>query len=530
MSTPGTGHPYEDPPPPSTLNAYRSNRFPGNERKIPRKKPPRASPPVSKLVHQSPEPVKPKANPPTRLGRSDSLLDRVFTCLDGDVHVSNTDLGHGTESQPSRPTSLWRAGSASVVPKHVSELSSVTQANVPDVGLQLVAPVRGNVVGADGTPSQDKDSSIPPPQQLHIRNMAEHFVTPSHSPSLQQSPPVVDHPSIRHDLPANPLSRSHPPAIPESSAGHNIPFPIPPLRTEFGPQRHIPDQGGHADPRTVYPFPVTHPQLRPPLQQCTVAGPGSPSNLARPRRASRNEALLRPFPEPVHHPLPNMGPTKLTPPRSKLTIPAPLAQPLPRGSGSLKRNRTNTIPVPKQHTLSNEEPHRESRSRRRSQPIPVPCYTTGPNSMSHPPNSPSRNPHRRTSQPLPVLRETSHPYAGPPSSPSQRSSRRLSSPPLSALPPSRPIRSNAIHRKSPDSRSPTRATNPHMSLLAELKSAAPMDSDNLSRYPISGPGSGIGSPPRMSRKRPPPSPRTPPFVNTHMLPSPTSSPRSDAEE
>jgi len=493
MLTPGTGYPYEDPPPPSTLNAYRSSRSVDNEHKIPRKAPPCASPPVSNLVYQS-QIAKPKANPPVQLGRSDSLLDRVFTYLGNDAHASNTDLDHGTESQPSRPTSLWRAGSANVVPRHVPELSSVTQANVPDdVDPRSITPVRGNVVGTGGIPSQDEETPIPPHKESHTRDMVERLVTP------------------------------------RSGVGQDHPFPLPPLRAEFEPRRNIPDKG-HVDPRAIYPFPIPDSQIPPPPQQYAAAGPSSPSDLERPRRASRNEALLRPFPEPAHHPLPNMGPTRFTAPRSKLKMPAPLAQPLPRGSGSLKRNRTNTLPVPEQYVLPSEEQYWESRSRRHSQPIPTPRHTTGPNSVPHPPNSPSRNPHRRISQQLPVLREASHPYVNPPSSPPQRSSRRLSSPPMSALSPRRPTRSNAIHRKSPDSHSPTQATSPRMSLLAELRSAPPTDSDNFSRYPIPGPGSGTGLPLRVSRTRSPPSPRTPPFVNTHMLPLLTSSPRSDVEE
>ena len=528
MPTPVTSYAYEDPPPPSTLNAYRSSRFADNERKIPRKAPPRVSPLASNFAHQRPDSAEPKANPPAQLRRSDSLLGRVFAYLGSDAHATNTDLNHGTESQPSRPTSLWRVGSANVVPKHVPELSSVTRANVSDgVGPQPVTLIRGDVVGTSGIPNQGEETPVPPPRRSHIRDMAGHYVSPPHSPSSQQSPPAIN---PRHDPPVNSPPLPQPPGVPESSTGYGFSFPLPPLRAEPELQRHIPDQGGHVDPRTVYPFPMPDPRSRFPLQKHPVAGPSSPPDLERPRRASRNEALLRPFPEPVHHPPPNVGLTRFTPPRSKLTMPVPLAQPLPRGSGSLKRNRTNTLPAPEQYAPPNEEPHRESRSRRHSQPVPVPRHTTDPRFVPHLPTPPSVNPHRTISQPLPVLQETSHLHTSPPSSPPHRSSRRLSSPLMSALPPNRPIRSNALHRKSPGPRSPTRATSPRASLLAELRGAPQMDSDNFSRYPIPGPGSGTGSPPRISRIRSPPSPRTPPFVNAHMLPSPTNSPRSDAEE
>lgn len=281
------------------------------------------------------------------------------------------------------------------------------------------------------------------------------------------------------------------------------------------------------DSRPVYPFPMPGPQSRPLLQQGIVSGPSSPPNPVRPRRASRNEALLRPFPEPVHHPPPNTAPTKFTPPRSKLTIPAPLAQPLPRGSGSLKRNRTNTMPVP-EHVSVGGGPYQESRSRRNSQPISVPRLTADPYYVPYPVDSASRNSHRRTSQPLPALQEPNRRYASPPSNPPQRSSRRSSAPPMSALPPNRPNRSNAVLRKSPGS--PTQPTSSRMSLLAELRSTPAMGSSDFSRYPTPGPSPGTGSPPRNSRTRSPPSARTPPFVNTHMLPSPTTSPGSDVEE
>ena len=518
---PSAGYAYEDPPPPSTLKAYRSGRFVVNERKIPRKAPPRASPPTSNLAHQSPDSAKSKANPPAQLCRSDSLLGRVFAYLGSDAYLTNTDLDHYTESQPSRPTSLWRAGSVSVVPKHVPELSSVTHANVSDgVDPKPVTPVRGDVVGTCDIPIQGEETPVPPPRRSHIRDMAEHFVTPLHPPPPQQWPPVIDHSSVQHNPPVNPSPLPHPPGISESSSGHDFSFPLPPLHAG---QRHIPDQGGHVGPRTVYPFPMPDPRSRSPPQKYPVAGPSSPPNLERPRRASRNEALLRPFPEPVYHPPPDTGLTRFTPPRSKLTMPAPLAQPLPRGSGSLKRNRTNTLPPPKQYAPPDEEPRRESRSRRHSQPVPLPGHIADPHFVPHPPNPPSRNTHRIASQPLPVLQETSHLHMSPPSSPPQRSSRRLSSPLMSALPPTRPTRSNAVHRKSPGSRSPARATGPRASLLAELRGAPQMD---FSRYPIPGPGSTS----RISSTRSPPSPMTPPFVNTHMLPSPAGSSRSDMEE
>lgn len=507
--TGGTGYAYEDPPPPSTLGAYRSSRFANNERKIPRKAPPRVSPPTSDFAHQSTEPAKPKANPPAQLGRSDSLLGRVFAYLGSDAHATNTDLDHGTESQPSRPTSLWKAGSVTVVPTHVRERSTVNQVNVSyGIDPRPVAPARGDVAGTGGIPGQGEET--PAPQRSHIRDGADHFVTPP------QPFPVVDHPPVRHDSPANPVPPPQPPGIPEPSAGYDLSFPL------------LSPRAGHVDPRTTHPFQMPDPRSRSPPQQYPLAGPSPPSNLARPRRISRNETLLRPFPEPVHRP-PNVGPTKFTPSRSELEMPVPLVQPLPRGSGSLKRNRMNTLPHLEQHVPPNDETYRESRSRRHSQPIPVPRQMTNPNYVSHPPNSSSGNPHRRTSQPLPVLQETTHVYTSPPSSPPQRSSRRLSSPLMSATP-HRPARSNAVHRKSPGSRSPARATSPRMNLLAELRGAPPMDSVNFSRYPLPGPGSGASSPPIIDRTRSSPTPRTPPFVNTHMLPSPTNSSPSDTDE
>jgi len=532
MPTGGTSYAYEDPPPPSTLGAYRSSRPTNNERKIPRKAPPRVSPPVSNFAHQPPEPAKPKTNPP-QLGRSDSLLGRVFAYLGSDAHATNTDLDHGTESQPSRPTSLWRAGTVDVVPKHVPERSNVTQANVSDsIDPQLVNPIRGDVVGVGGVPSQDEEPPTPPPKRSHFRDTADHHISPPRSPPAQQPHPVVDHRPAhgRSDPPLTSLLPPQSPGIPELSTGYDLVFPLPPLRAEFEPQRQTLGREGHVDPRTVYPFPMSEPCSRSPPQQDHIAGPSSPLNLTRPGRASRNEALLRPFPEPVHHPPTNMGPTRFAPSRSKLTIPAPLAQPLPRGSGSLKRNRTNTMPNPQKHVSPGEGPYLESRSWKNSQPIPAPHRTTDPNYVPRPLNPPSMNPRHRTSQPLPVLQETNDLYMSPPSSPPQRSSRRSSAPPMSALPPNRPGRSNAINRKSPGSRSPTRATSPRMNLLAELRGSPPVDSGGFSRYPVPGPGSGIGSPPRNTRTRLPPSPKGPPFVNTHMLPSPTNSPRSDVEE
>ena len=525
MSIPSTGYAYEDPPPPSTLNAYRSSRFADNEHEIPRKSLPRASPPASNFARQSPDSAKPKANPPVQLGRSDSLLGRIFAYLGSDAHATNTDLGHGTESQPSRPSSLWRAGGAKVVPKHVPKLSSVAQANISNgVDTQPVTPVRGNIIGTSGNLSQGEETPIPPLRRSRTRDMAERSVTTS-----QQSPPVIDHSPSRYDPPVNSPSLPHPPGIPESNTGHDFSSPLPPLHAELELEKHIPDQGGHIDPRIVYPIPIPDPRLCSPPQKFPFADPSSPPNLERPRRASRNEALLRPFPEPVYHPPPNTGLIRFTPPRSKLTVPVPLAKPLPRGSGNLKRNRTNTLPNSEQCAPPNGEPYWESRSRRHSQPVPVPRRTTDPRFVSHHPTSPSRNPHPTISQSLPLLQETSQLYMSPPSSPPQRSSRRLSSPLMSVLP-NRPTRSNAVHRKSPGPHSPTRATSPRTSLLAELRGAPEVDSDNLSRYPMPGPGPGTGSPPRISLIRPPPSPRTPPFVNTHMLPSPTNSPRNDAEE
>ena len=521
MPMPGTDYAYEDPPPPSTLNAYRSSRLADNGRRIPCEASPRASPPIPIFSRRSPEPARLMLNPPAQLNRSDSLLNRVFAYLGSDAHTTNTELDHGTESQPSRSTSLWRAGSANVVPKHVPESPSVMQANVSyGADPQPVTPVRGDFSGA----SQDEEPPTLPPKRSHIRDMADHFATPSSSPLPQQSPPGIDRIPVRCGSQVDPPLLPRPPRIPGSGTGHDLPSPLPPLLADLESRRQIPDQGGYVDPGTIYQPPTPDPRLRPPSQESLVVGPSSPSILERPRRASRNESLLRPFPEPVHHSLPNMGPTRFTPPRSKLTIPAPLAQPLPRGSGSLKRNRTNTLPAPEQPAPPNEEPYREPHLRRHSQPVPVSRHTTDHNSVPYLPNSPSRNPHRRTSQPLPVLQEASYPHMSRPTSPPQRSSRRMSSPPMSTLPlNNRPTRSNAVHRKSPGS--PTRATSPHKSLLTELRSVPPIDSNNFSRYPVPGPGQETGSPSRVNRI----GPLSSPFVNIHMLPSPTSSPRSDVE-
>jgi len=188
------------------------------------------------------------------------------------------------------------------------------------------------------------------------------------------------------------------------------------------------------------------------------------------------------------------------------------------------------MPTPQQCVLPGEGPYLESRSRRNSQPVPVPRHRVDSNYVPGPLNLPSRNPHRRISQPLPVLQETNRLHTNHPSSPPQRSSRRSSAPPMSALPPSRPGRSNAVRRKSPGSRSPIRTTSPRTNLLAEMRSAPPIDNDNYSRYPVPGPGSGIISPPRNNHTRSLPSPKDLPFVNTHMFPSPKNSPRSDVEE
>lgn len=195
----------------------------------------------------------------------------------------------------------------------------------------------------------------------------------------------------------------------------------------------------------------------------------------------------------------------------------------------MKRNKAKTLPPPEQRTLPGERQHQvpARSSRRHSQPTPAPRHPTDPKFRPHS-NPPPRNSHRRTSQPLPILQETSHPNMTPPPSPPQRP-RRVSSPPMSTLPSDKPRRSNAIRRES-QSHSPTQATSTRVSLLAQLRNAQPLDSTNFTRYPASRPGSGIGSPPRNSQIRPPPSPRTPTFVNTHMLPPPTDSPRSDVEE
>lgn len=513
---------YEDPPPPSTLSAYRSSGFANNERKVLRKVPPRTSQPIPDPVHRYPELTTPTANPPPQLGRSDSLFARVFTYLGSEVHATNTELDHGTESQSSR-SSLWRAGSANVVSKHVTQRSSVREANVTDGNdPQPVSPAMGSVVGVDSPSGQDEELSTPPPSRSRLRDTADHFV-----PTPQETPPQQLPPVVWHDPPVHSPLPPHPPGIPEQNVGRDLSFPLPPPRTEFEAQIHVPGQGGRLDPRTVHPLPMPVPLSCLPPQLDSAAGPISPPNLTRPRRASRHEALLRPFPEPVHHPPSDMGPMRFTPPRGKLTIPTPLAQPLSRGTGSLKRNRTSAMPAPELQVPASE-PYRESRSRKSSQPIPTLRHTADASYMPYPTTSPSRNPHRRTSRPLPTLQETVRLHASPPSSPPQQSLRRLPSPPMSALPPSRPTRSNAVHRKSLGS--PTRVTSPRMSLLADLRSAQPMDGSDFSRYPVPGPGSGLGSPPRDSRTESPRSPRTPPFVNTHMLSSPPSSPRRGVEE
>ncbi|KAF9783760.1 organic solute transporter Ostalpha-domain-containing protein [Thelephora terrestris] len=506
---------YEDPPPPSALGAYRLSRS-NSGQEIPCEGPPRTTLPTPNIVIQSPEPVRPSSNLPVPLGRSDSLLERVFTYLGSDAHATNTDLDHGTESQPSRPTSLWRAGSADVIPKHVEERSSVTQANVCDgVYPRPVTPVRGDV-RPDCVPGQDEEPPTPPPRRSHIRERANHSMTPPHSPSPQRLTPVVNDSPVRNHPPAPPVLPLQPPGVPGPSAAYDLSFPLPPLH-----------------PRIFCPFPTLDPRSCPPPQQRhPVASRSSPPEFPRRPPAIRNETLIRPFPDPAQHLPPSVGPASIAPPRSKWTIPAPLAQPLPRGSGSLKRNKTDALPPPKQRVLPSGRQHRgpPSSSRRHSQPIPAPRHTTDPNRVPRPPHPSSRT--RRASQPLAVLQEASHPNVSPPPSPPQRPPRRLSSPPLSTLPPDKPRRSNAIRRESqsPGTHSPARAMSSRVSLLSELRTAPPLDSADLTRYPSSRLGSGISSPPRRSRTKSPPSPRTPTFVNTHMLPPQTNSPRSDAEE
>ena len=367
---------------------------------------------------------------------------------------------------------------------------------------------------------------MPPPRRSHFRETADHSMSPPPSPLPLQSSPAVGDVPVRNDPHVNPLLPLQPPGIPEPRARHELSFPLPPLHTDSNPRRHTPKQIGLVDLKTVHQFPT--PEPRPRLQHPAV-GPGSPPYMERRRPVTCNEALLRPFPEPVHLPPPNVGPTRFTPPRNKLTIPNPLAQSPPRGSGSAKKSRTSTIPPPDQRVLPNQERNQEPRLRRHSQPIPVSHRATNPNSVPRPSGPSSRNAHRRPSQLLPVLQEVSHPNVSPPSSP-QLQPRRVSSPPLSALPQSRPNRSNAIHRKPPGPSSLTRTVNHRTSLLAELRNAPPVDDTTSLRYPVLRPGSGFGSPPRNDRTRPPPSPRTPTFVNTHMLPPPTNSPRSDSEE
>lgn len=519
------GYTYEDPPPLSMLDAYHSSWPTDDERKIPRDAAFRPSPPTSNVGHRFPEPMGPNVNPHIQLGRSDSLLDRVFAFFENDVQAVNTELDHGMESQPSRPTSLWRVGSANVVPRHNEERSSLTQANISDgVYPQLVTPVRGDVFGVDTDQSQDEKLPTPPPRRSHIRETAGYSMSSPCSPPLQLSLPAVgDNPL------ANPLPPLQPPGIPDPSAEYDRSFPLPSFRMGLDSRSHVPEQAQPAYVRVVRPLQIPDPQSRL-SQQHPTPGPSSPPDPARRHPATRDEALLRPFPEPVHHPPPDVGPARFTPPRSKLTIPAPLAQPLPRGSGSMKRNKMNSLPPFEQCDFVCGGPYREppNRSRRHSQPIPTPRHRTDPNHVAHLPNPSPKNPHRRTLQPPSVLQGASHSDMSAP----HRQSRRLSSPPLSALPLGRPSRSNAIYRKpqSPGSRSPVRVTSPRASLLSDLRSAPPMDSTGFTRYPVPRPGSGISSPPRNSRTSVPPSPGTPTFVNTHMLPPLTSSPRSDVEE
>lgn len=518
------GYLYEDPPPLSTLDAFHLSRFADTVREIPRNKPTHTSPPVPNFAYQPPEPMKLNANSRVQLGRSDSLLGRVFTYIESDAHVTNTDLDHGTESQPSRPTSLWRAGSANVIPKHNEERSSVTQVNISDgvyVFPQPVNPVSGDVVGVNGVPSQDVEPPTPPPKRSHIREMAGHSVSPPDSP-IQPSSPVIGDLPVGDDPLTNSLQLHQSPGAPKTSAGYDHSLPLP-----------IPEQVEPVYLRTTYPLPMPDPQSRS-SQQYPIADLSSPPDTARPYPTTRHKVLLRPFPEPVNYPSPNMGPIRFSPPRSTLTPPTPLAQPLPCGNGSLRRNKMNSLPPPEQFNLAGGGAYREppSRPRRHSQPITAPRHTIDPDCMPHPPNPSPRKPHHRTPHPLSTHQEASHSNISPPSGPPHRPTRRLSSPPLSALPPDRPSRSNAIHRKFQplESRSPTRFTSRRASLLAELRSAPPLDCASFTRYHAPGPGSGIGSPPRDSRTRASPSPRTPTFVNTHMLPPSTNSPRSGVEE
>lgn len=530
----GADYPYEDPPPPSTLDAYHSNRPAENERKSPRNAPLRAFPPAQNLPHQSPEPIQPIANPQVQFCRSDSLLDRMFTYLGSDAHATDTDLEHSAESQPSPPTSLWRAGSANVIPKHNKERSNLTPANISDgVYPHPITPVRGDIVGVEGLLIQDEELSAPPPRGSHTREIAGYSLSPSHSPLWQSSSLVTEDFSARSGPPVDPLLSPQPPGIPEPSAYYNQSFPPPSLRMNLASQRHVTEQVEPVSLRTTYPFQISDPRSRL-LQQYPNTVASSPPDATRPCPAVCGGPLLRPLPGPIHYPSPHIGQTGFTPPRGKLAVPTPLAQPLPRGSGSLKKNKTLSLSPIKQHNFTGGGLCREppNRSRRHSQPIPALHYSTDPNYMPHPPNRSSRNPHRRTSQPLHALREASHPNTSPPSSPPHRPSRRLSSPPLSALPLGRPSRSNAIYRKpqSPGSRSLARVTGPRTSLLEELRGVPPLNSTNFTRHPVPGTGSAIGSSPRNSRTSIPLSPRTPTFVNTHMLPPPPSSPRSDVEE
>ena len=108
--------------------------------------------------------------------------------------------------------------------------------------------------------------------------------------------------------------------------------------------------------------------------------------------------------------------------------------------------------------------------------------------------------HRRTSYPLSTRDES------PVREPSDKSSatiHRNYRPPHRYLPLNKPTRSNAVHREPLGSCFPPRFTSTRTNLVAELMGTSPMASDDFSRHPVPGSGSGIGSPTRTSLTRSP---------------------------
>ena len=506
---------YEDLPPPSMLDAYRSGQLADNEREVLRNSPPRASPPTPNFVHPSPEPTTPKENPPVQLDRSDSLLDRVFAYFGSDAHATNTDLDHTTESRPSRPASLWRAGGADVVPKRVEERSTVAQTNVSDGAYPH--PVRGEVVGVDSVPAQNEKPPTPPLKRSHIRGMADRSMAPLQSPlPCWPSPVVEDLPARRH-APKTKLLPLQQPGIPEQSAGYP------------------PEQVTRGAPGPVYQFTAPNPRPHSPQRLLPIPDSSPPSQTPRPRHANRNETLVRPFPKPARRLPRSMGLARFTPTRSKLKLPAPLAQ--LESESSNRNEETGALPLPEGDVFSGKRPYRGPPGylRKHSQPIPPPYHKKMVlHYTPHPPDFLPRNPHHRSPQSLPVLQEATRPDMNPSSRPPHRSSRGFSTPPSSGLPSSRQERSSAILRgsQSPNSRLPSRLATSRVNPLTGLRTAPLLD-ENLTRYPVPGSNSRINSPPstpRSGRTRSPPTPRTPTFVNTHMLPPQANSPRSDVGE